>query len=191
MLSHRCYIITTIFLLSVIQTSWPLPVAEEDSDLEIRQEQHERQERRFSHHHLKNPIKDLALIQQDLDLKAPYDVDEQVNEIIVNREPVPHLWANFTPPEEAPAETVSCDVARAKCMNRPGCRMALENYVFFCVAVVEGKSKVCNEECKNSLVALMSTYEGQRLMKVKKDLCYSSFILRLLPNVLSTQLLSS
>ena len=51
--------------------------------------------------------------------------------------------------------------------NRAGCGFALENYMFGCLSLIEGESKVCNSHCQHSLIALMSTHEGKRLMKVR------------------------
>jgi len=78
---------------------------------------------------------------------------------------VPQLWKNYTGPVETPAENVTCDVAFAECKNRAGCGFALENYMFGCLSLIEGESKVCNSHCQHSLIALMSTHEGKRLMK--------------------------
>ena len=62
-----------------------------------------------------------------------------------NRGLVPQLWANYTIPTEPPAENVSCNVARWKCANRPGCSMALQNYALGCTNLVgdiyDGKEK--------------------------------------------------
>ena len=79
---------------------------------------------------------------------------------------VPQLWPNYTGPAEPPAEEVSCDVARLKCAYRAGCGLALQNYVLGCSDLYQGKTTTCNTHCRHSLIALMSTPEGQRLMKV-------------------------
>merc|ERR1712223_1830239 len=78
---------------------------------------------------------------------------------------VPQLWPNYTGPVEPAPETVACNVAWMKCGFREGCRFALENYNLGCLDLVKGKTQVCNTYCKHSLIALMSTHEGQRLMK--------------------------
>lgn len=83
-----------------------------------------------------------------------------------NKGLVPQLWPNYTGPIEPDPETVSCNVARMKCAYRAGCGLALQNYALGCLDLVNGKSKICNQHCKNSLIALMSTHEGRRLMKV-------------------------
>jgi hypothetical protein len=79
---------------------------------------------------------------------------------------VPQLWPNYTEPAEQPAEEVSCDEARLKCVFRAGCGVALQNYVVGCGDLTSGKSRGCNAHCRNALTALMSTPEGFRLMKV-------------------------
>lgn len=80
---------------------------------------------------------------------------------------VPQLWKNYTGPEEPPAENVTCDVAQMKCSYRSGCELALQNYMLGCMDLASGNSKVCNSHCRHSLIALMSTHEGKRLMKVR------------------------
>ena len=80
---------------------------------------------------------------------------------------VPQLWKNYTGPAETPAENVTCDVASAECQNRAGCGFALENYMLGCMDLIEGESDVCNSHCQHALIALMSTHEGKRLMKVR------------------------
>jgi hypothetical protein len=79
---------------------------------------------------------------------------------------VPQLWPNYTAPAERPAEEVSCDEARLKCVFRAGCGVALQNYVVECGDLTSGKSNACDAHCRNALTALMSTPEGHRLMKV-------------------------
>jgi hypothetical protein len=85
----------------------------------------------------------------------------------IHRGLVPQLWPNYTGPELPDPETVSCDVARMKCAYRAGCGLALQNYALGCLDLVKGKTSVCNTHCRHSLIALMSTPEGQRLMKVR------------------------
>jgi hypothetical protein len=79
---------------------------------------------------------------------------------------VPQLWQNYTGPDLPPPESVSCNDARLKCAYRAGCGLALQNYVLGCSDLVKGTSKTCNTHCRHSLIALMSTPEGQRMMKV-------------------------
>ena len=83
-----------------------------------------------------------------------------------NKGLVPQLWPNYTGPVEPAPETVPCNEAWMKCGFREGCRFALENYNLGCLDLVKGKTDVCNTYCKHSLIALMSTHEGRRLMKV-------------------------
>ena len=80
---------------------------------------------------------------------------------------VPQLLPNFTGPKLPDPETVPCDVARLKCAFRSGCGLALQNYALGCLDLVQGKSQICNSHCRHSLIALVSTSEGKRLMKVK------------------------
>ena len=79
---------------------------------------------------------------------------------------VPHLLPNYTTPKLPDPESVPCDVARLKCAFRSGCGLALQNYALGCMDLVTGITKTCNAHCRHSLIALMSTKEGQRLMKV-------------------------
>lgn len=79
---------------------------------------------------------------------------------------VPQLWPNYTGPELPEAQEVPCDVAQTKCAFRSGCSLALQNYALGCLTLVKGATEVCNSHCRHSLIALMSTVEGQRLMKV-------------------------
>ena len=53
-----------------------------------------------------------------------------------------------------------------KCAFRSGCLLALQNYELGCFDLVKGKSQVCSSHCRHSLIGLMSTPEGERLMKV-------------------------
>lgn len=96
------------------------------------------------------------------------DADEISNEVPVlpKRGLVPQLWPNYTGPPELPAEEESCNVAQLKCAYRDGCGLAIQNYMLACSALAEGKTTVCSTYCKHSLIALMSTPEGKRLMKV-------------------------
>ena len=80
---------------------------------------------------------------------------------------VPQLLPNYTGPELPDPESVPCDVARLKCAFRSGCGLALQNYALGCMELVKGRSQQCNTHCRHSLIALVSTLEGQRLMKVK------------------------
>ena len=79
---------------------------------------------------------------------------------------VPQLWPNYTGPDLPEPQEVPCDVAQTKCAFRSGCSLALQNYALGCLTLVKGQTGVCNSHCRHSLIALMSTLEGQRLMKV-------------------------
>lgn len=61
----------------------------------------------------------------------------------------------------------TCEVARLKCAYRVGCGMALQNYMEGCSDVITGSTKKCSDHCRNSLIALTSTEEGEALMKCK------------------------
>ena len=112
---------------------------------------------------------------------------------VAHRGLVPQLWANYTAPTETPAENVSCNAARFECSKRAGCQMALTSYAMYCTTLVpdlngrkrkrrprgrrkfndekNGESRnqnVCTNHCRHSLIALMSTHEGKRMMKVRK-----------------------
>ena len=69
-------------------------------------------------------------------------------------------------PELPDPEDIACNDAIVKCAFRSGCLMALQNYELGCFDLVKGKSNVCNSHCRHSLISLMSTTEGERLMKV-------------------------
>ena len=94
-----------------------------------------------------------------------YD-DRIVNNSVPHRGLVPQLWSNYSGPDLPPPESVSCNDARLQCAYRAGCGLALQNYVLGCSDLVKGTGKTCNTHCRHSLIALMSTPEGQRLMKV-------------------------
>ena len=91
----------------------------------------------------------------------------QISSSLTHPGTVPQLLPNFTGPKLPDPETVPCDVARLKCAFRSGCGLALQNYALGCLDLVQGKSQICNSHCRHSLIALVSTSEGKRLMKVK------------------------
>ncbi len=153
--------------------------------------QQNRQERRFGNREDKNNGGDNLIRYQDVNdgptleievpLEAAHSGEEIVEDVIIKIKEeeeverptyvnkgilVPQLWPNYTGPELPEAETVPCDVARMKCAFRSGCGLALQNYALGCMALVEGKTDKCNSHCRHSLIALMSTPQGQRLMKV-------------------------
>ena len=115
-----------------------------------------------------------VIVVKERDEKYENDVEpindvEPVTPDSVHRGLVPQLWPNYTGPEEPDPETVPCNEARLKCAYRAGCGLALQNYALGCQDLAKGKTKVCNTHCRHSLIALMSTHEGQRLMKVNKN----------------------
>ncbi|TRY67093.1 hypothetical protein TCAL_05157 [Tigriopus californicus] len=101
------------------------------------------------------------------------DTEEISNEVPVlpKRGLVPQLWPNYTGPPELPAEEEPCHVSQLKCAYRDGCGLAIQNYMLACSALAEGKTTTCTTYCKHSLIALMSTPEGKRLMKDTFPLC--------------------
>ena len=78
---------------------------------------------------------------------------------------VPQLYANYSGPASVPADEVSCNMATLACANRDGCGVALEQYLLSCSDLVSGVANVCSKQCQLSLVALLSTPEGERLMQ--------------------------
>lgn len=110
-------------------------------------------------------------IEEDIVLIKSQEIEKEEEEPVtpdsVHRGLVPQLWPNYTGPAEPEPETVSCSIARMKCSYRAGCGLALQNYALSCLDLVNGKSQVCSTHCRHSLIALMSTHEGQRLMKVR------------------------
>ncbi|EFX90446.1 hypothetical protein DAPPUDRAFT_93942 [Daphnia pulex] len=69
--------------------------------------------------------------------------------------------------DQPPGGVETCEVARLKCAYRVGCGMALQNYMVGCSDVITGSSQRCSDHCRNSLIALTSTEEGEALMKCK------------------------
>ena len=80
---------------------------------------------------------------------------------------VPQLLANYSAPSLAPAHTVSCSAATLACAKRDGCGSALEQYLVSCGELVTGPAPApsCSQHCRLSLIALLSTPEGARLMQ--------------------------
>ena len=78
---------------------------------------------------------------------------------------VPQLMSNYSGPEMIPARDVSCSMATLACANRDGCGLALEQYLLSCSDLVQGEDDTCNRQCQLSLIALLSTPEGERLME--------------------------
>ena len=78
---------------------------------------------------------------------------------------VPQLYANYSGPEVLPASEVQCSLATLQCANRDGCGLALQQYLVSCSDLVTGLTDVCSKQCQLSLIALLSTPEGERLME--------------------------
>ena len=83
---------------------------------------------------------------------------------------VPQLMANYSGPEVTPAHLVSCSQASLECAQRDGCGSALSQYLVTCSDLVTSVSPVsqvsgCSRQCQLSLIALLSTEEGARLME--------------------------
>ena len=81
---------------------------------------------------------------------------------------VPQLMANYSGPEVTPAHEVSCSLASLACAQRDGCGSALSGYLVSCSDLVTGLSPgpgQCSRQCQLSLIALLSTEEGARLME--------------------------
>jgi len=96
---------------------------------------------------------------------------------------VPQLWPNYTAPTEPPAAEVKCAAAHLACAYRTGCGLALQSYGVAChsliastvnasskteVTAASTASRSCTTHCKHSLIALLSTKEGARLMEVRE-----------------------
>ena len=94
---------------------------------------------------------------------------------------VPQLLPNYTTPSLPQASEVSCSYASLACNYRAGCGKALQLYQARCSDLVEGITTICSTGCRHSLIALISTQEGERLMQVQYKLnvkmvsveCYS------------------
>ncbi|XP_068231583.1 growth arrest-specific protein 1-like isoform X2 [Palaemon carinicauda] len=79
---------------------------------------------------------------------------------------VTNVTTTARPPNNRSSTTtnISCEEARIKCALRGGCGMALQNYMLGCADLMSGNIDYCDEYCKNSLIALTSTEEGNLLM---------------------------
>ena len=100
-----------------------------------------------------------------------------------NRAIVPQLLPNYTTSTLPPAHQVGCNAAWLTCRYRDGCGAALEQYMSSCDSLVtgiclghiycfvicqySGNSTECDVNCRLSLIALLSTNEGERLMEVE------------------------
>ncbi len=63
-------------------------------------------------------------------------------------------------------EEITCQFASLKCSYRTGCGNTLKSYLIECGDLINNKTNECSEGCKNTLVGLTSTPEGQSLMEV-------------------------
>ena len=79
---------------------------------------------------------------------------------------VPQLLPNYTTPSLPLASDVSCNYASLACNYRAGCGSALKQYMVMCENLVQGLTTKCSMGCRHSLIALISTQEGERLMQV-------------------------
>ena len=68
----------------------------------------------------------------------------------------------------------SCRFAQLKCSYRTGCGSTLQSFIIECDGLIHNKTNVCSETCKNTLVGLTSTLEGQKLMTVSNIKIYKS-----------------
>ena len=64
----------------------------------------------------------------------------------------------------------SCRFAQLMCSYRTGCGATLQSFVIECDSLIHNRTNVCSNRCKNTLVGLTSTIEGQKLMSVSKFL---------------------
>jgi len=78
---------------------------------------------------------------------------------------VPQLLPNYTTSTLPPANQVGCNTAWLSCRYRDGCGSALQHYMTACDTLVSGNTTKCDVNCRLSLTALISTHEGERLMK--------------------------
>ena len=53
------------------------------------------------------------------------------------------------------------------CMYRGGCSVALQQYELTCASLVNELTDTCSRQCQHALIALVSTEEGERMMKCR------------------------
>ena len=70
----------------------------------------------------------------------------------------------ITEPITEPLTT--CRFAQLKCSYRTGCGATLQSFLIECDSLIHNRTNVCSNRCKNTLVGLTSTLEGQKLMSV-------------------------
>lgn len=78
---------------------------------------------------------------------------------------VPQLLPNYTSSTLPPANQVGCNSAWLSCRYRDGCGSALHQFMSNCDSLVSGSSTDCDINCRLSIIALISTMEGERLMQ--------------------------
>jgi len=174
-------VIVSATIVASLASPTDVELDKEDNILVVRvtddqQQQRERQERRLDSVASAENIPVTIEIFKEKETKSGGEIVEKIEVQIVpeggrNEEDegqpvlVPQLWSNYTGPVEPPAEEVGCDIAQLKCAYRAGCGLALQNYMLGCADVASGRTASCNTHCRHSLIALMSTHEGKRLMK--------------------------
>ena len=85
----------------------------------------------------------------------------------------------------------SCRFAQLKCSYRTGCGATLQSFLIECDALIHNRTNVCSNRCKNTLVGLTSTVEGQNLMSVSHILLNirirrNKFLNRLLEDIVTS-----
>ena len=60
----------------------------------------------------------------------------------------------------------TCRYVQLQCTYRGGCGSTLQSFAFECDDLINNRTQHCSNQCKNTLVGLMSTPEGQKLIKV-------------------------
>ena len=65
--------------------------------------------------------------------------------------------------------TSTCRFAQLKCSYRTGCGQTLQSFIIECDSLIHNQTEICTNRCKNTLVGLTSTPEGQKLMNCDCD----------------------
>jgi len=78
------------------------------------------------------------------------------------------LFNNDTEDIKIPSKN-SCRFAQLKCSYRSGCGSTLQSFIIECDGLIHNKTDQCSNRCKNTLVGLTSTIEGQKLMTCNCD----------------------
>jgi len=61
-------------------------------------------------------------------------------------------------------EDNSCRNVQMQCNYRSGCGSTLQSFIFECDDLINNRTNHCSTRCKNTLVGLMSTQEGQKMI---------------------------